>query len=225
MKDLNFACRQLEKNPGFTTAAVIAVAPVADFRQRRRRRGKHGIPFSPLTEAERNKPFTKDEKPFQSRGLKGRQKGGCEQVNRNQGEEKLTTASRGSIHVPFAGRRNPTSERFVAAIGIYGVLAYSVSQRTRELGLRMALGAQQSDILRLLIGQGTTFAILGIAFGLAGAFALTRVMRTLLFEVEPSDPLSFVTVSLLLLAVALLACWLPARRAARVHPMEALRCE
>ena len=86
-------------------------------------------------------------------------------------------------------------------------------------------GAQQSDILRLLIGQGTTFAILGIAFGLAGAFALTRVMRTLLFEVEPSDPLSFVTVSLLLLAVALLACWLPARRAARVHPMEALRCE
>ena len=113
----------------------------------------------------------------------------------------------------------------LAAIGIYGVLAYSVSQRTRELGLRMALGAQWSDILRLVIRQGTALAIIGIAFGLGGAFALTRVMRALLFEVEPGDPLTFVTVSLLLLAAALLACWLPARRAARVHPMAALRYE
>jgi putative ABC transport system permease protein len=113
----------------------------------------------------------------------------------------------------------------LAAIGIYGVLAYSVSQRTRELGLRMALGAQRSDIVRLVIRQGTALAIIGIAFGLGGAFALTRIMRALLFEVEPGDPLTFVTVSLLLLAVALLACWLPARRAARVHPMEALRYE
>jgi len=113
----------------------------------------------------------------------------------------------------------------LAAIGIYGVLAYSVSQRTRELGLRMALGAQRSQILRLVIGQGTALAVVGIILGLGGAFALTRVMRTLLFGVEPSDPLTFVAVSLLLLAIALLACWLPARRAARVHPMEALRYE
>ena len=113
----------------------------------------------------------------------------------------------------------------LAAIGIYGVLAYSVSQRTRELGLRMALGAQRSQILRLVIRQGTALAVVGIILGLGGAFALTRVMRTLLFGVEPSDPLTFVAVSLLLLAVALLACWLPARRAARVHPMEALRYE
>ena len=89
----------------------------------------------------------------------------------------------------------------------------------------MALGAQWSDILRLVIRQGTALAIIGIAFGLGGAFALTRVMRALLFEVEPGDPLTFVTVSLLLLAAALLACWLPARRAARVHPMAALRYE
>jgi predicted permease len=113
----------------------------------------------------------------------------------------------------------------LAAIGIYGVLAYSVSQRTREMGLRMALGAQRADILRLVIRQGTGLAIIGIVFGLGGAFALTRVMRTLLFEVEPGDPLTFVTVSLLLMAVALLACWVPARRAARVDPMEALRYE
>ncbi len=113
----------------------------------------------------------------------------------------------------------------LAGIGIYGVLAYSVSQRTRELGLRMALGAQRSEILQLVIRQGTALAAIGVLFGLGGALALTRVMRTLLFGVEPSDPLTFVAVSLLLLAVALLACWLPARRAARVDPMEALRYE
>ncbi len=89
----------------------------------------------------------------------------------------------------------------------------------------MALGAQRSQILRLVIRQGTALAVVGIILGLGGAFALTRVMRTLLFGVEPSDPLTFVAVSLLLLAIALLACWLPARRAARVHPMEALRYE
>ena len=114
---------------------------------------------------------------------------------------------------------------FLAAVGLYGVVAYSVQQRTREIGLRMAIGAAPRDVLRLILGQAMKLAIIGVVLGLAGAAALARLAATLLFEVAPSDPASYAATSAVLFAVAMIACYMPARRAMRVDPMMALQTE
>ncbi|MDX2033828.1 MAG: ABC transporter permease [Blastocatellia bacterium] len=111
----------------------------------------------------------------------------------------------------------------LASVGLYGVMAYSVAQRSHEVGLRMAMGAQQRDVLRLVVGQGMKLALVGVALGLLASAALTRAMTTLLYLVSATDPLTFLSIAALLLAIAFLACYLPARRASHVDPMAALR--
>ena len=113
----------------------------------------------------------------------------------------------------------------LAAVGIYGVISYSVTQRTQEIGIRMALGAQRTEVLRMIVGQALLLAVIGIAAGGAAALLLTRLMTGLLFDVKPGDPLTFLTVASLLAAVATVASYVPGRRATRVDPVVALRAE
>lgn len=113
----------------------------------------------------------------------------------------------------------------LAALGLYGVMAYSVGQRQREIGMRMALGARPGDVARLVLGEGGALVVLGLGLGLLGARALGRLLTSMLHEVDPADPWTLLLVAAVLVSAALVACWLPARRAARIDPMAALRCE
>ncbi len=113
----------------------------------------------------------------------------------------------------------------LASIGLYGVMAYVVGQRRREIGVRLALGAQRGDVFKLVIKEGMALVTAGVAIGLVGAIAGTRLLRTFLYEVRPTDAVTFIGIALTLAAVALLANYLPARRAARIDPMKALRAE
>ena len=154
-----------------------------------------------------------------------------EPVERQVERQLVVVAAKGTAiasvaeHAPEAAQRLAGVAVILALVGIFGVVSYSVAQRTHEIGVRMALGADKKSVLKMVLLQGATVAAIGIAAGLGIAFALTRLMTGLLFTVKPTDPVTFIAVPLVLAGVAMLASYIPARRATRVDPMVALRYE
>jgi putative ABC transport system permease protein len=145
---------------------------------------------------------------------------GIETMDEIMASDVATEQFNMALLVAFAGLA-----LLLAAVGIYGVMAYAVGQRTREIGIRMAIGAQREDVLRMILAQGARLSAVGLVLGVGASLALTRVLLSLLSEVTPTDPLTFTIAALVLLCVALMACWIPARRATKVDPLVALRYE
>jgi putative ABC transport system permease protein len=137
--------------------------------------------------------------------------------------ENIVRESVGRSLLRYATGRLRLLALVLSCVGIYGVISYAVAQRTHEIGIRTALGARTADVLRLVLGHALGLTLIGVTVGLAGALALTRLLRGLLFEIEPTDPLTFVAITISLTAVALLASFIPTRRAIRVDPMISLR--
>jgi ABC-type antimicrobial peptide transport system permease subunit len=147
-------------------------------------------------------------------------------VAENQAEEEVVARSIGNQRFAFILLGTfAMLALLLASIGIYGVVSYLTGQRTREIGIRIALGARRLDVLRMVLGDGSKMALAGVAIGVVAALGVTQLMDKLLFGIKPTDPITFAGVAVLLCAVALLACYLPARRAAKVEPMAALRYE
>jgi putative ABC transport system permease protein len=136
-------------------------------------------------------------------------------------EESLVTQRLSMTLLAFLA----TLALILAAVGIYGVMSYTVTQRFHEIGIRMAIGAQQRDVFKMVLGRGMILTLIGVAFGLLAALGLTRLMTTMLFGVAPTDPITFVSIGILLIVVALVACYVPGRRATKVDPLVALRYE
>ncbi|HSE97829.1 MAG TPA: ABC transporter permease [Blastocatellia bacterium] len=188
--------------------------------------------YLPYLQAPPNRMFLAVRGSGNMRGLAGAVQGAILEVDKDQPvynirtmEQRLQRAVAPQRFIMFLLGIFAGGALLLAAIGIYGVMSYSVVQRTNEIGIRMALGADRRDIFRLIVGQGMKLMIIGTAIGIAGSLMLTRLMKTLLYGVSTTDPLTYTAVTIVLGAVALLACYIPARRATKVDPMVALRYE
>ncbi len=231
MNDLKFAFRQLRKNPGFTAVAVLTLALGI---------GANTAIFS-VVDAVLLRPLPYPDSGQLVWAVKTTNESAAMPATlRRQVSELDPVLPIFGIHTMREIRdSNVAPQRLnlgllggfaalaliLALTGLYGLLSFTVTQRRREIGIRVALGARRFDVLNLVVGQGFRLIIAGMVIGLLGSFALTRVLAGMLFEVNPTDPLTFVTVTFSLCLVALVACWVPARRAAGVDPMEALRYE
>jgi FtsX-like permease family len=223
-QDLHYGARMLRKNPGFTTVTVLTLAfgigantaifTVINTVLLRSLPVKNPMNwFKSLSRANPQSPITPSRIRFTNNSATGGAVcRGC--LRRAPWERDIGCWFR----MEAMRKRN-------SFLGLYGVLSFAVVQRTREIGVRVALGAQRRDVLSLVMGKGLGLALVGCVLGLIGAFVVTRLVSNLLYGVTPTDPLTFVGVTLLLIVIAILASWLPARRAAKVDPMVALRDE
>src|SRR2546425_797518 len=234
-QDVKFGLRALLKNPAFTLVAVVALAlgiGVGNVKQYGLQEDMLATIYVPL--AQRPAPamdvvVRSSLRPDQLVPLIRRD---VAALDRDRPLIHVRTMEQ-VIADSVADRRLPmlilggfaAAALLLGAIGVYGMVGYSVAQRTQEFGIRMALGARRRDVVQMVLGQGLRMALLGLLIGLIGSLAVARLIAGLLFGITPADPGTLVATSLLILGVALLACYIPARRAARVDPMVALRYE